>query len=90
MHFHRIVARLIVDVDRAGERRCANVVQPPIVGLPTVGARHKHHVTAALVIQVIACQIVAQQLLGHAFGAVKQRSNAVDDRRVALGDEDVS
>ena len=54
---HRIVARLAVDVDRAGEPRGAIVGQPPIIGLPASRRGNQDHVAAAGMFEVVAAAL---------------------------------
>ena len=42
----RVVARLAVDIDGAGELGGLGVVEPPVIGLPTVGRGDQHHFAA--------------------------------------------
>ena len=70
--FHRVVARLAVDVHRPGERGGAVVREPPVVRLPTPRRRDQDHLAAAGVFQGVAAALGADQHLGNARLAAEQ------------------
>ena len=57
VQLHRIVARLAMDIDRAGEGRGLVVGKPLVIGLPTVGRGDENHLAAAGMVQPVAAAL---------------------------------
>ena len=78
----RVVARLAVDIDGAGELRGLGVVEPLVIGLPTVGRRDRApRRRLRSWSSAYFAALVAGQHFGDARLAAEQLDDAVDRRR---------
>ena len=78
-----------MDVHRPGEGGRPGIVEPPVVGLPTVGRRDQHHLAAALVVQRVLGPVVAGQHFRDAGLGAEQVGHPGCGLRLAVGREHV-
>src|SRR6476646_5827456 len=78
-----------MNIHRAGEGGGFGVVEPPVVGLPTVWSCDDDDVAGAFVVEVVAGTLVAGQNLGDARAVRKKLLHFLYRRAVAWLDEDV-
>ena len=64
---HRIVARLAVDIDRAGELRRPIVGEPPVIRLPALRRRRSESPRRCGVFELVAAALRADQHFGDAL-----------------------
>ncbi len=70
MQLHGIVTRLAMNVNGSGKPGGLRVVQPPVVGLPTVGCRDQHDLAAAGVVQLVSGKLSPDKHLGATRPAI--------------------
>ena len=78
----RVIARLAMDVDGAGEIGRARVVQPVVVGKPAVAARDRDQLARARMVEPEGALAVLVQHLLDPLDAFQQRLDLGDARAV--------